>query len=119
MIRKLSDLPAQAKEKIRGGTGRAAAVDYLAPEEMAGVLMASRISLEQGASVGEHPHPETEELYLILEGSGTGFLDGESFDVGPGDAWVCKAGHTHGLENVGTGPLVFFAVLTRRGETPA
>ena len=113
MIKKIEDLPAQVKEKIRGRTGKALAVDYLAPDEMAGVLMASRITLEPGASVGEHPHPETEEIYLVLEGQGTGYLDGEPFEVGPGDAWLCKAGHSHGLKNGAGTPLAFFAVLTR------
>jgi len=113
MIIKGEKLNGVWKEAIRGGIGRALAVDYLRPDEMAGVLMASKITLEPGASVGEHLHPETEELYLVMEGEGVGFLDGESFDVGPGDAWLCKAGHTHGLSNPGTAPLAFFAVLTR------
>jgi mannose-6-phosphate isomerase-like protein (cupin superfamily) len=116
MIKKIEGLPEQVKEKIRGGMGKALAVDYLAPDEMAGILMASRITLAPGASVGEHLHPETEELYLVLEGKGMGFLDGESFEVGPGDAWLCKAGHTHGLANPGPVPLAFFAVLTRAGS---
>ena len=85
---KSADLKGVWKEAIRGRTGKALAVDYLAPDGMAGVLMASKITLEPGASVGEHPHPETEELYLVLEGEGTGFLDDETFHVGPGDAWV-------------------------------
>jgi mannose-6-phosphate isomerase-like protein (cupin superfamily) len=113
MIIKKTGLTGTWKENIRGGEGKALAVDYLAPDEMAGVLMATRIALEPSASVGEHLHPETEELYLVLEGQGVGFLDGESFDVGPGDAWLCKAGHTHGLTNSGKAPLAFFAVLTR------
>jgi len=113
MKMKNAELKGVWKEGIRGGMGKAQAVDYLAPDEMAGVLMATRIALEPGASVGEHLHPETEELYLVLEGQGVGFLDGESFDVGPGDAWLCKAGHTHGLTNSGKAQLVFFAVLTR------
>lgn len=115
MFKRAKELPQVPKEKIRGGVGKALAVDYLAPDEMAGVLAASRITLEPGASIGEHPHPETEELYLVLEGSGTGFLDGEAFEVGPGDAWVCKAGQTHGLQNDPGAPLTFFAVLTRTG----
>jgi quercetin dioxygenase-like cupin family protein len=118
MILKSVDLKGVLKEGIRGGMGKALAVDYLAPEEMAGVLMASRITLEPGASVGEHLHPETEELYLVLDGHGVGFLDGEPFDVGPGDAWLCKAGHTHGVQNGPGTPLAFFAVLTRAGGTP-
>jgi quercetin dioxygenase-like cupin family protein len=113
MIKKIDSLPAQVKEKIRGGVGKALAVDYLAPDEMAGILMASRITLEPGASIGEHLHPTTEELYLVLEGEGTGYLDGEPFSVGPGDAWLCKAGHTHGLKSSSEAPLAFFAVLTR------
>lgn len=114
MIKKIGSLEEKVKEAIRGGTGKASAVDYLAPDEMAGVLMASRITLEPGASVGEHLHPDTEELYLVLEGLGTGYLDGEPFEVGPGDAWLCKAGHTHGLRNGDDMPLAFFAVLTAR-----
>lgn len=112
MIKHLSRLSVQEKIAIRGGHGKALAVDYLAVGEMAGVLTASRITLEPGASIGEHLHPETEELYLVLDGEGTGFLDDEAFDVGPGDAWLCKAGHTHGLANRNRGPLSFFAVLT-------
>lgn len=113
MLIKSSDLKGVSKEAIRGGRGKALAVDYLAPDQMAGVISASRITLEPGASVGEHPHPETEELYLVLEGEGTGFLDGDAFEVGPGDAWLCKAGHTHGVEAGRKAPLAFFAVLTR------
>jgi len=115
MLKRAKELPQAPKEKIRGGVGKALAVDYLSPDEMAGVLAASRITLEPGASIGEHPHPETEELYLVLEGTGTGFLEGEAFEVGPGDAWVCKAGQTHGLQNDPREPLTFFAVLTRKG----
>lgn len=114
MKKRIEELAVQPKESIRGGRGRATSVDYLGPGEMAGVLAASKIILEPGASVGEHPHPETEELYLILEGRGIGCLDGEEFEVGPGDAWVCRAGQTHGLQNGTQGPLAFFAVLTRK-----
>ena len=119
MIRKLEDLPEQVREGIRGGRGQALAVDYLAHGEMAGIAMASRITLEPGASIGDHVHPDTEELYLVLDGSGTGRLDGESFPVSPGDAWVCTRGHAHGLVNGGPDPLVFFAVLTEASEQDA
>jgi quercetin dioxygenase-like cupin family protein len=112
MIRKLEELPEQIREGIRGGKGQALVVDYLVRGDVAGILAASRVALGPGATVGDHVHAETEELYLILEGSGTGRLDGESFPVGPGDVWVCKQGHTHGLINGPAGPLVFFAVLT-------
>ena len=39
-----------------------------------------------GASTTPHYHPLTEEIYYILAGTGRMTLDGESHDVGPGDA---------------------------------
>lgn len=113
MLRRLAEIAPERREKIRGGMGKALAWDYLKPGEMAGILASSRITLEPGASIGTHLHPHEEELYLVLEGHGTGILDEVSFAVGPGDAYVCTAGHRHGLVNSGEAPLTFFAVLTR------
>jgi mannose-6-phosphate isomerase-like protein (cupin superfamily) len=115
-IKAFKKLPTQVRDGIRGGSGRAEIRDYLAPGEMAGVLMASRVTLEAGAAIGEHLHSDTEELYVILQGQGRGLLDGESFPVERGDAFLLKAGHTHGLINDGGEPLTFFAVLTRGEE---
>jgi mannose-6-phosphate isomerase-like protein (cupin superfamily) len=119
MIRKLHDLPAQVRENIRGGHGRAFARDYLAAGDMAGVLSLGVVPLEPGTSIGEHPHTDNEDLYYIVSGSGTGSLDGAAFPVGPGDAWVARAGHTHGLHNDSPEPLVFLGLLTQVGAVKA
>lgn len=111
MLRRLEKLKETVREGIRGGVGRGLNREYFGPGEMAGVRAVGRVSLEPGASVGRHAHPGEEELYVVLEGSGLGVVDGEAFPVGPGDAFLCKAGHSHGLENPGPGPLVFLAVL--------
>ena len=113
MIKRTHELPSQARESIRGGQGRAVAVDILGADEMAGVAAMSVLTLEPGTWIGEHLHTETEEVYLVLDGQGTGSLDGESFAVGPGDAWVVRSGHTHGLRNSPDTPLRFLALLTR------
>ena len=112
MIRPMSALQFDAKENIRGGHGPAQGADYLGKGEMDNVLSAGRTVLAPGSSVGEHTHPVTEELYLILEGTGQGVLDGRTFPVGPGDLYLCKAGHSHGLVNDGPTPLVFFGLMT-------
>jgi mannose-6-phosphate isomerase-like protein (cupin superfamily) len=116
MIRRLADLKAESKSHIRGGLGSAQTRDLLSLGEMAGVVSLGRVTLEPGASIGEHAHPNTEELYLILEGHGTGVLNGERFPVGPGDLYLLKAGGSHGLINDSEAPLTFLGLLTRSAE---
>jgi quercetin dioxygenase-like cupin family protein len=112
MIRRQGEREAERKRHIRGGVGAGLSVELLSNGEMAGVLSLGRTTLEPGASIGEHAHPDTEDLYLILEGRGTGLLDGERFPVSVGDLFLVKAGGTHGLINDSDGPLTFLGVLT-------
>ncbi|HNX50749.1 MAG TPA: cupin domain-containing protein [Thermoanaerobaculaceae bacterium] len=112
MLRRTASDPGEIHEAIRGGHGRALRVEVLAPGEMAGVRTAALLTLEPGTSIGEHQHTDSEELYLVLEGTGTGLLDSDRFPVGPGDAWVCRSGHSHGLEAGAGAPLRFLALLT-------
>lgn len=114
MIRRRSELVEEAKANIRGGLGAARGVDLLKDGEMDGVLSMGRTTLEPGATIGEHSHPNTEDLYLILEGRGIGILDGARFPVGPGDLFLVKAGGSHGLINDSNAPLTFLGVLTRQ-----
>lgn len=112
-IRKARELAVETREDIRGGRGRAFAREVLHAGEMGGVLAMSVLTLETGATIGEHTHPATDELYFILTGTGTGVLDAASFAVEPGDAFVVRAGHSHGLANGPDAPLSNLAVLTR------
>lgn len=113
MRRRMAEVRPEERRAVRGGEGRALLEAYLRPGEMAGVEFLSRVTLDPRASIGEHPHPGEEELYLILDGRGEGILDGEPFDVAPGDAFLCRKGHSHGLRNTGEGPLSFLALLVK------
>lgn len=113
MRRTKAELEREERRAVRGGEGRALLEAYLRPGEMAGVEFVSRVTLDPHASIGEHPHPGEEELYLVLQGEGEGILDGEAFPVAPGDAFLCRKGHTHGLRNTGNRPLSFLALLTK------
>ncbi len=67
--------------------------------------------LPPGTSIGRHRHAsDEEELYLVLEGSGTMWRDGEEFRVGPGDLVRNRPGGAHGLVNDGDGPLRLFVI---------
>ena len=65
-----------------------------------------------GATIGEHRHEGDEEIYYVLEGRGTMTLDGERFEIGPGDLAVTPAGHTHALEN-GDAPMRLIVACAR------
>jgi quercetin dioxygenase-like cupin family protein len=112
VIRRLDELEIARKTAIHGGEGLALVVDYLKNGEMSGVISAGRVMLEPGASIGNHPHPRHDELYLVVEGTGIGILDGERFAIGTGDMYVLKAGQSHGMHNDSDQPLVFFMLMT-------
>jgi len=117
MIRRSSERVEETKVNIRGGVGAARGVDLLRAGEMEGVLSLGRMTLEPGTTIGEHVHPNTEDLYLILEGHGVGVLNGERFPVGPGDLFLVKAGGRHGLINDSQLPLTFLGLLTPSPES--
>jgi mannose-6-phosphate isomerase-like protein (cupin superfamily) len=58
--------------------------------------------LGPGADIGCHTHDvDNEELYVVVSGKGLMTLDGQEFDVGPGDVILNRPGGTHGLRNTG------------------
>ena len=60
-----------------------------------------------GARTTPHYHPQTEEIYYLLEGSGRMQIDGDVCDVKPGDAIAIPPGAVHTIENTGAGTLKF------------
>jgi mannose-6-phosphate isomerase-like protein (cupin superfamily) len=55
-------------------------------------------SVERGGHTEAHVHWKSQEIYYILEGSGSMELGGDVFDVSPGDAILIKPGTPHSLE---------------------
>ena len=60
-----------------------------------------------GRATRRHCHPDTEEIYYILQGEGRMELEGEFRNVGEGDGIVILPGQVHGIRNSGTRELVF------------
>lgn len=52
-------------------------------------------TLGPGQATRRHYHAASEEIYLLLEGSGTMELDGEEREVGAGDAMLIPPGARH------------------------
>jgi mannose-6-phosphate isomerase-like protein (cupin superfamily) len=60
-----------------------------------------------GVCTQPHYHPQTEEIYYILSGTGVMYLANECRAVGPGDAIAIPPQQIHSIENAGTTDLVF------------
>lgn len=52
-----------------------------------------------------HYHPQTEEIYYILNCRGRTEIDQEIRPVGPGDAVAIPPGATHRIRNIGADTL--------------
>ncbi|MBC8352650.1 MAG: cupin domain-containing protein [Planctomycetes bacterium] len=63
--------------------------------------------LPVGGATTPHYHPKTEEIYYILEGTGSMRIGEELRDVGPCDAIAIPPGATHQIENTGSVLLKF------------
>ena len=59
-----------------------------------------------------HSHDAFEETICGLEGVSTWTVDGETIEIGPGDALCVKRGAIHGFENRGTGDAKFLAIAS-------
>ncbi len=68
--------------------------------------------LPPGGSTTPHYHPQTEEIYYLLEGTGRMRLGDEERDVGPGDAIAIPPGQIHQITNTGDTVLRFLCCCT-------
>lgn len=75
--------------------------------------------LPPSGTEGMHAHPEEqplEELYLLVEGTARMRVDGESFDMEPGDAVLAPVGAEHDFRNTGDTTVKVVVVWGRPGE---
>ena len=112
MITRNDEMPADNRVNMRGGQGTVKLEHWFKPEAFgAKVRLCTRMTLEPGASIGNHTHETEDEIYLVLAGSGRILENGEWTPIRTGDAILTGKGGTHGVENNGTEPLVIAAVI--------
>lgn len=64
-------------------------------------------TLAPGASTEAHYHPNTEEIYYLLSGTGIMAIEEEIREVVPGDSIAIPPGARHQIRNSGEVALVF------------
>ena len=81
--------------------------ELLHPQQqpMSGRQSLAEARLQPGQKTILHRHPQTEEIYHILSGSGRMRCGDEIFDVRSGDSVLIPPGHAHCIENHGDAVL--------------
>ena len=99
-------------ENRSGGKGTMHIERLLLPEEMGPhVKMYAKVTIDQGASLGYHPHIGDRESYYILQGHARYQEDGQFKELHTGDITNTLEGHSHGIENIGDEKLIFMALI--------
>ena len=82
-----------------------------------GLLFMHYDEIAPGASIGRHPHQGNEEVYYLLEGACTMWVDGYSYPMRPGDVSLVESGHSHGIVNGSdrVAKLIVYCVAGSRG----
>lgn len=64
-----------------------------------------------GEEVVEHYHPETDDIWVILQGKGEYYLgEGQVQTIEPGMIIPAEKGQIHGARAMGNEPLIFAAI---------
>ena len=67
----------------------------------------TRVMMEPGATSQRHSHPESEQTWIVEQGSATLLLvDGKTEEIRAGDVVRTPAGEVHGVRNSGAEPFV-------------
>jgi quercetin dioxygenase-like cupin family protein len=69
--------------------------------------------MEPGSSIGMHTQTDQQELLYLLAGNGQITIDGETTQVGKGDAILARAGCSFSLQNTGHDPIRYLVVKCR------
>ena len=102
----------QAIENFKGGKGPFHVTHIVDKEDLrSDCRLFVKATLQPGSSLGYHPHNDEEEVYYILSGQGVVNNNGEIRTVYPGDTVITGYGNSHSIENQGTEPLEFLAVV--------
>ena len=98
------------------GNGTTTAFPFFEHEPDLGFVFRKRI-LHPGSSIGAHRN-DKDEIYYVLEGRGELMLQGETREVGAGDAVLTRDGHTHALRTLGDEDLVILVVYPKPVAAP-
>lgn len=111
MLIQPTQMSPEIREKMRGGAGQVK-LEQIAKDALPkNVRLSAVITLEPGCSIGWHVHEKETEIFYFVSGAGTADDNGQKVTISSGDCIFTPDGCGHAVENTGSVPLVFFAVI--------
>lgn len=112
MVRKADEMSVNRVKELYGGKGEIEVTHILKQDELKGKCkFCAKVKLAPGASIGLHRHDDEEEIYYITAGTGLVNDNGVEKTVTAGDVLLTAGGEEHSIENTGSDPLEFNAVI--------
>src|SRR5207248_764248 len=75
-------------------------------------LTVTWVDVPPGAEQRRHSHPDSEQVYVIVRGSGRIRVAGDTEHVGEGDLVFIPPGAEHDIKNDGSDPLVYVSAAS-------
>jgi mannose-6-phosphate isomerase-like protein (cupin superfamily) len=75
-------------------------------------LTVTWVDVPPGGEQRAHSHPDSEQVYVIVRGSGTMRVAGDTERVAEGDLVFIPPAAEHGIENDGSEPLVYISAAS-------
>ncbi len=112
MIKLKTTMRSEIKENLRGGNGALSFTHIFEKDELSSKAnMFARVLLKPGESIGEHPHGEEGEMYIVISGTATVTDCGKEYALSEGDAMWTTGGETHSIENRSDKDIEIYAII--------
>ncbi|MEW5817353.1 MAG: cupin domain-containing protein [Spirochaetota bacterium] len=111
MIIKKSNMKKEIRRNMRGGEGEIEILHFVEQADMKNCRLMAELTIPVGGSIGDHPHENETEYFIMLEGRARVLDNDEEKEFEAGDVSVTGGGARHSIVNTGNCPVKLVAVI--------
>ncbi len=76
------------------------------------------MTIEPRGEIGDEVHPDTDQAFIVVEGSAEAVIDGRATTIGANDLVFVHAGRRHNILNRGEHPLRLITIYAPPAHAP-